>query len=339
MQFIAHSLVINRLLLDNEFVMNCPKPHYLLFCDGNFAANGDTNAVSQRGRWRFVLENVGTGEKVEATDSELSSQPDRTALVAVLRGLEALEQPSRVTLVTTSRYVSRGLQYGLTEWRENDFSWEHFGTVQPIRNADLWKRIDRTLAFHLVQCRWMAQGDASDADPTQEATTFERAMSQTATHEKPEYEAIAVGAPETVVAIQQTKTNTETARTAPPSAQRDRARTSVARSTPNRIYVDSSPELCQRTNVETVGFQGTDDSGTSLDNKIIDLTNPIHQPSKLTFSSPMSASSAVGTSPLRWIGQLFSGIWARILAVDACLDSCFRCLLLLEPRIYRPRRS
>jgi hypothetical protein len=74
-----------------------------------------------------------------------------------LRGLEALEQPSRVTLMTGSRYVFRGLRYGLTEWRENNFSWEHFGSVQPIRNADLWKRIDRTLGYHQVQCRWMAK--------------------------------------------------------------------------------------------------------------------------------------------------------------------------------------
>ena len=136
--------------------MTCPKPHYLLFCDGNVSTSGE-NAGLQRGRWRFVLENIVSGERIEATDQEVACAPDRSALVAVLRGLEALEQPSRVTLVTTSRYVTRGLQYGLSEWRENDYSWEHFGTVQPIRNADIWKRIDRALAYHQVQCRWMAQ--------------------------------------------------------------------------------------------------------------------------------------------------------------------------------------
>ncbi len=148
--------------------MTCPKPHYLLFCDGNVSTSGE-NAGLQRGRWRFVLENLVSGERIEATDQEVACAPDRSALVAVLRGLEALEQPSRVTLVTTSRYVTRGLQYGLSEWRENDYSWEHFGAVQPIRNADIWKRIDRALAYHQVQCRWMAQeevvetGDESDS--------------------------------------------------------------------------------------------------------------------------------------------------------------------------------
>lgn len=111
--------------------------------------------------WRFELENVATGEKFDATDKEANCAPDRAALVAVLRGLEALEQPSRVTLMTNSRYVFRGLRYGLTEWRENNFSWEHFGSVQPIRNADLWKRIDRTLGYHQVQCRWIPKANES----------------------------------------------------------------------------------------------------------------------------------------------------------------------------------
>ena len=143
--------------------MTAPKPHFLLFCDGNTPASSDS-AASQRGRWRFVLEDVESGVRTEATDQEQSCAPDRCALVSVLRGLESLEQPSRVTLITTSRYVTRGLQYGLTEWRENDFTWEHFGAVQPIRNSDIWRRIDRTLAFHQVQCRWMAQEDATDEE-------------------------------------------------------------------------------------------------------------------------------------------------------------------------------
>jgi len=140
--------------------MSVTKPHYLLFCEGNLCQQGQ-NLAAERGRWRFVLEHLETGERIEATDSESISHPDRTALLAVLRGLEALEQPSRVTMITTNRYVARGLQYGLAEWRENDYCWEHFGSVQPIRNADLWKRVDATLKFHEVRCRWMSQDPAA----------------------------------------------------------------------------------------------------------------------------------------------------------------------------------
>lgn len=139
-----------------------PKPHYLLFCDGQSpkvpadAAEIGGPSNSMRGRWRFILEDLEAGTRLEACDAELVQAPERTALLAVVRGLEALEQSSRVTLVTTSRYVSRGLQFGLLEWRESDYCWEHFGSVQPIRNADLWRRIDHAMQYHQITCRWIA---------------------------------------------------------------------------------------------------------------------------------------------------------------------------------------
>lgn len=141
--------------------MTANKPIYLLFCEGQTGQRGN-HPMDERGRWRFVLENVETGERIEACDTETVSHPDRTSLIAVMRGLEALDQPSRVTLITTNRYVARGLQYGLVEWRENDYCWEHFGSVQPVRNADLWRRIDGALRYHEVHCRWMAEDAAAD---------------------------------------------------------------------------------------------------------------------------------------------------------------------------------
>lgn len=142
------------------------KPHYLLFCEGT-AGQAFGFPEDDSSRWRFVLENVETGLKTEAWDHESILHPDRISLMAVIRGLEALDQPSKVTLVTTNRYVARGLQYGLVEWRENDFCWEHFGSIQPIRNQDLWRRVDIALRYHEVTCRWMASDspqDPSDGD-------------------------------------------------------------------------------------------------------------------------------------------------------------------------------
>jgi hypothetical protein len=71
----------------------------------------------------------------------------------VVRGLEALEQPSRVTLVTPSKYVNRGITYGLPEWRSTGWQWEHFGEMVPVKNRDLWQRVDRALDIHRVECR------------------------------------------------------------------------------------------------------------------------------------------------------------------------------------------
>ncbi|MGN6133502.1 MAG: RNase H family protein [Aureliella sp.] len=129
------------------------KPHFLLFCDAHASAGSPTETAAAGGRWHFVLERIDAAERLEAADAERAVPRERLALLAVVRGLEALEQPSQVTLVTTSRYVSRGLRYGLSEWREADYSWEHFGVQKPIRNADLWQRIDCALRYHEVACR------------------------------------------------------------------------------------------------------------------------------------------------------------------------------------------
>lgn len=128
--------------------MRPPAPHFLLFSESR-----RRSAKSPPSDWRFVLQSLDGKSRLEAADAEPALGGERLELLAVVRGLEALEQPSQVTLVTTSKYVARGLSYGLSDWRENDWNWEHHGQMVPIKNRDLWQRLDRALAYHRVQCR------------------------------------------------------------------------------------------------------------------------------------------------------------------------------------------
>jgi ribonuclease HI len=129
--------------------MTVAAPHFLLFSE----ARRNRVARGPAGQWRFVLEALDGSDKIEVADEEPEAEGERLELLAVVRGLEALDQPSRVTLVTSSRYVSRGLRFGLTEWRENEWQWERFGQMTPIKNGDLWQRVDQALGFHKVDCR------------------------------------------------------------------------------------------------------------------------------------------------------------------------------------------
>jgi ribonuclease HI len=134
--------------------MTISAPHFLLFSESQApraAEDGQLARPHSRGQWRFVLETVDGQIRFEAADEEVESEDGRLALLAVVRGLEALEQPSRVTVVTTSRYVSRGFLFGLEEWRENGWRWERFGEMTPIKNRDLWQRIDRAMQYHQVE--------------------------------------------------------------------------------------------------------------------------------------------------------------------------------------------
>jgi ribonuclease HI len=125
--------------------MDTRRPHYLLY--------SHTDTRSQSGSWKVVLRSSDGKVLFEAGDTEPNTQGERLELLAVVRGLEAIEGPARITLATASRYVRRGLAYGLQEWRTNGWSWEWFGRMVPIKNRDLWQRLDRALQFHDVQCR------------------------------------------------------------------------------------------------------------------------------------------------------------------------------------------
>ncbi len=81
--------------------MKVATPHYLLF--------SESCRKSPQGQWRFVLQLIDGTEQFEAADAEPDARGERLELLAVVRGLEALAQPSRVTLVTPSRYVNVGL--------------------------------------------------------------------------------------------------------------------------------------------------------------------------------------------------------------------------------------
>ena len=333
--------------------MNCLKPHFLLFCDGNYPSNeqstaaavGGKSAVASNSRWRFVLEDIHSGTKFEANDREVGAAPDRTALVAVLRGLEALEQPSRVTLVTTSRYVFRGLQYGLTEWRENDYSWEHFGSVQPIRNADLWKRIDRTLAFHQVQCRLMSNEE--DEKPTTAIdlapTTQDQAEPITA-ESKPvesQLQPVCVVSRPNTVSIPSTNgakhridygsMNGGSAQASEPSGR-----------TPTAIFKDTCSSMHVASVVASTHPHPGDQTNT------LAITRPLEPDSKsnlqivqaFSADSPESAPTTQNPgwrilTPFRWTVSLVkSGIcwaWNVILGIDEGIESYLRCLFLMDP--------
>jgi ribonuclease HI len=130
---------------ETQATMQASNPHYLLFSESTLE-RGDAP------RWKFVLQSVGDEEHFSAADTERETRASRLELLAVVRGLEALGQPSRVTLLTRSRYVRRGIRRELNQWRERRWCWERFGNVVPIRDHDLWQRIDRALQYHQVEC-------------------------------------------------------------------------------------------------------------------------------------------------------------------------------------------
>ena len=116
---------------------------YLLVCEANSTNLSD-------GIWRFSLETADGEQVFSAEDTEMGDL-NRLSLLAAVRGLESIEGPSSVTLVSNNRYLIRSLSDSLPRWRQNDFTWEHFGHRVDVQHADLWRRIDRAIQIHRVE--------------------------------------------------------------------------------------------------------------------------------------------------------------------------------------------
>lgn len=139
--------------------MNDATPHYLLMAE--------VSRTEGLGHWRFVLRPTDGSTPIEVTDVEPDIWGERLDLLTVVRALESLDQPSRVTVIGCTRYVEQGIQFGVAEWRDNDWRWEYFGQMVPVRDADLWQRMDRVMQFHEVSCgqRRFDAGHTSLAGP------------------------------------------------------------------------------------------------------------------------------------------------------------------------------
>jgi ribonuclease HI len=152
--------------------MNSGMPQFMLFVETGLNAGGDNRlgdgqtimasdfapdrrppSASSSGSWRFVLRSVDGVKYFEAADAETDVFGERLDLLTLVRAVESLDQSSRVTLIGCSNYIRQGIQFGMPEWRTNDWLWERFGQMVPVKHADLWQRLDRLMEFHQVECR------------------------------------------------------------------------------------------------------------------------------------------------------------------------------------------
>jgi ribonuclease HI len=119
-----------------------PLPAVQLFTDG--ACSGNPGP----GGWAYILKHPKTGKSKSDAGAEAETTNNRMELTAVIRGLEALKQPSRVELVTDSVYVAKGLDEWMPKWKANGWRRREGRRFKPVKNEDLWRRLDELIARH-----------------------------------------------------------------------------------------------------------------------------------------------------------------------------------------------
>jgi ribonuclease HI len=122
-----------------------PGPQFTLYTDGSCLRPHGV------GGWAFILEGPGGAERICRAESHPATTNNRMELTAVIRGLEALPEPTRVRIVTDSRYVHDGITRWLPRWRQN--RWR--GTGGRLSSIALWQRLDAIIERHDVTCEWV----------------------------------------------------------------------------------------------------------------------------------------------------------------------------------------
>ncbi|MDQ0382211.1 ribonuclease HI [Amycolatopsis thermophila] len=111
------------------------------------------------GGWGAVLR-YGRHEKEMYGAEPGTTTNNRMELMATIRALEALTRPSVVRVYTDSSYVRNGVMQWMPRWKTN--GWQT-AAREPVKNADLWQRLDEAIGRHEVQWHWV-KGHAGHPD-------------------------------------------------------------------------------------------------------------------------------------------------------------------------------
>lgn len=127
-----------------------PAPRVTIYTDG--ACKGNPGP----GGWGALLI-FGEREK-EMHGGEPVTTNNRMELMAAIQALEALKRPCSVDLYTDSQYVRNGISSWLAGWKAKGW---RTASKQPVKNEDLWRRLDEARTRHEVRWHWV-KGHADD---------------------------------------------------------------------------------------------------------------------------------------------------------------------------------
>ena len=122
----------------------------IIYTDGSCRGNPGP------GGWGAVLRFNGSERRMHG--GEIPTTNNRMELMAAIQALEALREACAVTLYTDSNYVRQGLTEWLPQWRGRNW---RTADKKPVKNQDLWQRLDAAAARHRIDWRWV-KGHSGD---------------------------------------------------------------------------------------------------------------------------------------------------------------------------------
>ncbi|HTS94376.1 MAG TPA: ribonuclease HI [Stellaceae bacterium] len=88
----------------------------------------------------------------ELSGFEAATTNNRMEMIAAIAALEALKRPCSVRIHTDSRYLHDGVTRWLADWKRRGW---RTADKKPVKNVDLWQRLEAALAPHRVDWVWV----------------------------------------------------------------------------------------------------------------------------------------------------------------------------------------
>jgi ribonuclease HI len=111
------------------------------------------------GGWGAILRYGGHEKEICGGEADTTTN-NRMELMAAIRGLESLTRPALVRVHTDSEYLRRGITQWVRTWKLN--GWKT-ADKKPVKNVDLWRRLEAALERHRVEWFWV-KGHAGHPD-------------------------------------------------------------------------------------------------------------------------------------------------------------------------------
>jgi len=102
------------------------------------------------GGWGALLRFGGKEKTLSGAERDTTN--NRMEMMAAIMALESLKRPCKVKLTTDSQYVLKGITEWLPGWKKR--GWKTAGR-QPVKNVDLWKRLDQVASGHEIKWHWV----------------------------------------------------------------------------------------------------------------------------------------------------------------------------------------
>ncbi len=123
--------------------MTAQLPEVTIYTDGSCLGNPGP------GGWGAILL-YGRHER-ELSGGDKATTNNRMELQAALEALRALNEPCKVTLITDSNYLKKGITEWMPGWKQRN--WRRKGGK--LANVDLWKQLDDEIGRHTITWRWV----------------------------------------------------------------------------------------------------------------------------------------------------------------------------------------